>query len=359
MNGKMVVAFVSGALMASGIVYIAIRPAPQTASIADVRPASEPLPPVSVSTAPALAEAAPAPEAQPARAEAKPAPAPPEPEPKPPSQAAPPREHAKLSRTPIREKPSPMPARRVARNEPAIETPPPPVPQSAPEPQPQPMPAPSPGPSQAPPAPDPPASDTTAGAAAPPPPPIVARTAPEPEGRVPHSVVLSAGTPLTVRIGETISAAHHQVGDTFFATLEQPLVIDGFIIAERGSRVVGKVVEAVPAGRGGGESHLRIELNRLNTSDGQHVPIHTDQYAKDGTGSTGGDLAKIGAGAAVGAAIGAIAGGGKGAAIGAGAGAAVGTGAVVISNGRSVEIPVESRLIFRIKDSIKLTEKLD
>ncbi len=176
---------------------------------------------------------------------------------------------------------------------------------------------------------------------------------------MPHSVILAAGTPLTVRIGERISAAINQVGDTFFATLEQPLVIDDFIIAERGARVVGKVSQAVPSGRGGGVSHLGIELVQLSTSDGQHVLIRTDQYLKQGSGSTGDDLAKIGAGAAIGAAIGAIAGGGKGAAIGAGAGAAAGTGAVLIANGRPVEIPVETRVTFRVKESMTLTEKLD
>jgi len=176
---------------------------------------------------------------------------------------------------------------------------------------------------------------------------------------VPHSVVLAAGTPLTVRLGESVSAAHNQLGDTFFATLEQPLVIDGFVIGERGARVIGRVSQAVPSGRGGGVSHLSIELVRLSTSDGQRVPIRTEPYVRQGSGSAGGDIAKIGAGAVIGAVIGAMAGGGKGAAIGAGAGAAAGTGAVMIANGKSVEIPVETRVTFRVKESTTLTEKLD
>jgi hypothetical protein len=190
-------------------------------------------------------------------------------------------------------------------------------------------------------------------------PPIAAKPVSFPETPVPHSVVLQAGTPLTVRIGETVSAARNQIGDTFVATLEQPLVIDGFIICERGSRVIGKVTQATPAGKGGGQSHLTLELKELNTSDRQRVQIRTDQYSKSGSGSTGGDLAKVGAGTAIGAAIGAMAGGGKGAAIGAGAGAAAGTGVILISNGKSVEVPVEARLTFRVKDPVTITEKLD
>src|SRR5450755_2714001 len=56
-----------------------------------------------------------------------------------------------------------------------------------------------------------------------------ARPADEPEQRAANHVILLAGTVLPVRIGETISAARNQKGDTFLATLDQPLVIDGFI----------------------------------------------------------------------------------------------------------------------------------
>jgi hypothetical protein len=80
---------------------------------------------------------------------------------------------------------------------------------------------------------------------------------------------------------------------------------------------------------------------------------------KDGGSSAASDAAKIGAGAAIGAAIGAIAGGGKGAAIGAGAGGAAGAGTVLLTRGRSAEIPVETRITFRVQDPVTITERLD
>jgi hypothetical protein len=164
---------------------------------------------------------------------------------------------------------------------------------------------------------------------------------------------------LPVRIGETVSSARNQLGDNFLATLDQALVLDGFIIAERGSRAEGRVVELEPAGRARGTSHLGIELVRLSTSDGQRIRIRTEPFRKDGASSTGSDAAKIGAGAAIGAAIGAIAGGGKGAAIGAGVGGAAGVGDVLLTRGKPAEIPVETRLTFRVQESITITEKLD
>ena len=98
---------------------------------------------------------------------------------------------------------------------------------------------------------------------------------------------------------------------------------------------------------------------RISTSDGQNVRIRTDPYRKDGPSSTGMDAAKIGAGAVIGAAIGAIAGGGKGAAIGAGVGGAAGTGDVLLTRGKPADIPVETRLTFRVQDPVTITEKLN
>ena len=162
-----------------------------------------------------------------------------------------------------------------------------------------------------------------------------------------------------MRIGETISSVRNQLGDSFLATLDKPLVIDGFVIAEKGSRVEGRVVEMDPAGRTRGVAHLGIELVRLSTSDNQRIRIRTEPYRKDGPTSTGTDAAKVGAGAAIGAVIGAIAGGGKGAAIGAGVGGAAGAGDVLLTRGKPADIPVETRLTFRVQEPVTITERLN
>ena len=122
---------------------------------------------------------------------------------------------------------------------------------------------------------------------------------------------------LTVRVDEALSTSKNQSGDSFRATLDQPLVVDGFVIAERGARVEGRVAESDPGGRVRGVSHLALELVRLNTSDGQRVKLQTASFTKEGEKSLKKDATKVGIAAGIGAAIGAIAGGGKGAGIGA------------------------------------------
>ncbi len=189
----------------------------------------------------------------------------------------------------------------------------------------------------------------------------VSNPAPEPaaapEPPSPPKVKLQAGANLDVRIGETLSTRRNRPGDNFLATLTGPLVIDGWVIAERGARVEGRVVESDPGGRVQGTARLSVELVRLSTSDGQRIRIQTEPIDRKAKASTGEDAAKVGGGAALGAIIGAIAGGGKGAGIGAGAGGAAGAGDVLLTRGKPAEIPVESRLTFRVANPVEITEK--
>ena len=177
--------------------------------------------------------------------------------------------------------------------------------------------------------------------------------------RTPNTVTINQGTLITVRIGETLSVQKNLTGDTFFASLEAPLVADGFVLAEKGARVEGKIIEVDKAGRMSGTSRISLELTQVNTSDGQRVHLQTSTYTKDGAErNRKNDAATIGAGAVLGAVIGAAAGGGKGAAVGAGAGGAAGAGAVLLSGGRNVTIPVETKLAFRVEKPITITERV-
>jgi len=148
-------------------------------------------------------------------------------------------------------------------------------------------------------------------------------------------------------------------GDTFAATLDKELVVDGFVIAERGARVEGRVVGADRAGRVSGVATLSLELTRVRTSDGQNVALSTDSFAKRAAQSHRKDAEMIGAGAAIGAVIGAIGGGGNGAAIGAGAGGGLAAGGVLLTRGEEARLPSETRISFRLRAPVTLTEHLN
>jgi hypothetical protein len=186
--------------------------------------------------------------------------------------------------------------------------------------------------------------------------PVVAPPPPPPPPPA-HSVTIADGTIFNVRLVESISSDKNQPGDTFHATMDQPLIVDGMVLAERGAQLEGKVVQSQKAGRVKGVSDIELQLVRLHLSDGQAIAIQTAIFEKEGPTSHKSDAEKIGGGAALGAIIGAIAGGGKGAAIGAGAGGAAGGGVVMATRGKPVNFPSESKLSFRLANPVTVTEK--
>ncbi len=282
-------------------------------------PAPAPAPPL----APAAQQAAPEPAAAPAAAAPEPAKASePLPSPFPEKSAKPAERKAPRPRKPVQTQ--------VARNEPPVQA-------AAPAPAPAPEPVKETAPA-------PPAPAPIVSAPEPPPPPP------------PQRVTIQAGTLLAVRLVEGLSTERNKAGDTFTATLDQPLIVDGFVIAERGARLEGRVVQSEPAGRVRGTASLGIELTRLNTSDGQKVAIATDTFTKAGPTSVKEDVARGAAATGIGAVIGAIAGGGKGAAIGAAAGAAGGAGVAMATRGKPATLPTETRLNLRLREPVTITE---
>ena len=183
-------------------------------------------------------------------------------------------------------------------------------------------------------------------------------TPPSPAEPPPPTVTLNAGLLIPVRLIDGLSAERNAPGDPFTASLDRELVVDGFVIAERGARVDGRVVASDRGGRVRGVSTLAIELTRVHTSDGQDVPIQTEAFEKRAAPDPRQDAEKIAGGAALGAIVGAIAGGGKGAAVGAGVGGGAGAGDVLLTRGKPASLPSETRLTFRLNKTFRLTERL-
>jgi hypothetical protein len=177
--------------------------------------------------------------------------------------------------------------------------------------------------------------------------------------RTPETVTVPVGTSISVRINSTINSEKNIAGDSFSATLDAPLVVNDIVLAEKGARVEGKVVEVDRSGRVKGAARLSLALTKVQLSDGQKVDLKTDSWERVAESSAKGDAAKVGIGAALGAAIGAIAGGGKGAAVGAASGAGAGTGVVLATRGKAAQIDVETRIPFRLSSALTVTEKIN
>jgi hypothetical protein len=164
---------------------------------------------------------------------------------------------------------------------------------------------------------------------------------------------LPSGTPLRVVLQQGVGTDSSSPGTQFAAVLADPIVVDGKTVLEKGSTVAGRVVDVQKAGRVKGRATLSLALTSV-VHEGKTIQIETRTYVGVAKDNKKRDVAMIGGGAGIGAAIGAIAGGGKGAATGAAIGGAGGTGAVLATRGDDLHYPPESRLNFVLSKPVDL-----
>jgi hypothetical protein len=139
-----------------------------------------------------------------------------------------------------------------------------------------------------------------------------------------QSVVIPAGTRLTVRLNEDLSTENRRKGSIFSVRLEKPIVVDGRVVVRSGAVGYGRILEV--------KRNKRIDRPKIDgtltslTIGGREVPIVTDVVGAEG--KRGGGLVKVGAGTLIGALAGAPV-----------AGAAVGAGVAGVMRGSELVIP--------------------
>jgi hypothetical protein len=169
----------------------------------------------------------------------------------------------------------------------------------------------------------------------------------------PKPVSIDQGTQLTVRLVDGIDSEKNQTGQTFHATLNAPLSVDGQEIVPAGTDITGHIADLRSAGKFQGQSLVVLQLDSINAG-GNTYAIQTDQYRKEGSSRGKNTAEKVGAGAVVGAVLGGILGGGKGAAIGGAAGAGAGGGVQAASKAQQIKLPPETVLNFTLQAPVSV-----
>ncbi len=167
----------------------------------------------------------------------------------------------------------------------------------------------------------------------------------------PKKVAVPAGTQLSIRLIDALDSEKNQVGDSFRATLNAPVVIEDEVVVPQDADVQGRVVDVKSAGRYAGAASMALELTSVSFN-GKTYNLTTNQWTRETKGRGKSTAGKIGGGAALGAIIGGIAGGGKGAAIGTIAGAGAGTGVATVGKGQQIHLGSEALLSFSLQNGI-------
>lgn len=87
-----------------------------------------------------------------------------------------------------------------------------------------------------------------------------------------RSATLRPGSDLAVRLLQTLSPDRVQPGDVFQGVIAEPVVADGFVIAERGAPVTGRVVQVQ-------NGSITLRLLNIETADGQRLEVSTEPWS--------------------------------------------------------------------------------
>jgi hypothetical protein len=185
---------------------------------------------------------------------------------------------------------------------------------------------------------------------------------PAPEPARPRTVTspVPSGTTFAVRMNQELSTRTSSVGQTFTASLSEPLMgSDGRVLIPAGATVRGRVTESSVSGRVGQDTQLRVEFTSIS-SGGQTYTISATTLEADAQlssrTSTARKAAQIGGGAVVGAVLGQVLGGNtKSTVAGAAIGAAAGTAVTKGTEDVDATIPAGARVTARLDRPVQVT----
>jgi hypothetical protein len=187
----------------------------------------------------------------------------------------------------------------------------------------------------------------------------VAKSTPEPQESqhlpVSTKYTLPSESQVSVRLIDSISTATNKAGDTFVASLAEPLVVDGVTLFSKDTSVSGKIISLEEPGRVSGVASISLQLTEIQPRNSSPVALETQPLSETAKAEKKKDAAIIGGGAAIGTAIGALTGGKRGAAIGAIAGGGGSTGYVLATKGKQLSYPSETLMTFKLAEPLTVT----
>lgn len=102
----------------------------------------------------------------------------------------------------------------------------------------------------------------------------------------PEPIKVNPGTVVRVRLDAALGTLENNAGERFFASLEEDIVVDDVVLANKGGRVFGRVRKVVKPKRSIDKSVIELVLTHL-TIQGKEQPIITDYFGvqNDGHGT--------------------------------------------------------------------------
>jgi hypothetical protein len=100
-------------------------------------------------------------------------------------------------------------------------------------------------------------------------------------------VAVPGGTPVTIRIVDTVDSGTANVGDTFEFKADDDVVVNGYVVIARGAEGRGEVTKVDRAGTHGHPGSLGIQLDYVYAVDGEKIRLDTVNKTETGEDKKG------------------------------------------------------------------------
>jgi hypothetical protein len=179
----------------------------------------------------------------------------------------------------------------------------------------------------------------------------------KPSPAVPESVqiTLPAGTSLKIQLNQSIRTSTHRPGQSFFATLKEPLLLGEKTVFPMGIPFIGSIVKIVESGHLSGTALIELQLVRVIMPDQSSYSLATKPFKKIGTAHLIHNIGLIGTGAILGAGLGILLGKTIGALSGIGLGGGIGVVLAYVTGKEDLFLKVGTDLVFALSGPITIS----
>lgn len=164
----------------------------------------------------------------------------------------------------------------------------------------------------------------------------------------PVQVVIPGGTVLKVQLNQSIRTSSHRAGQSFFATLKEPILLGAKELVPAGVPLIGVISRSVESGHFSGTALLELRLVRMIISNETMISVSSVPFQKEGRVHFLRNIGLIGVGVILGAGVGTLLGKISGALTGIALGG--GTGAVLayVTGKEDLFLKAGTDLVFKL-----------
>lgn len=96
-------------------------------------------------------------------------------------------------------------------------------------------------------------------------------------------VILKEGMPIIVELTEEVSSSTHETGQIVNFIVSKDVVVEGYIVIEKGAVAFGSITLSEEAGRVGGAGKIYFQLDKVRAVNGEDIALRSTigQKGKD------------------------------------------------------------------------------